>query len=80
MSAADARAQLEDAIRRAMDSAAECRAHAGCPRCEGNLNVAMTAATVYAEQYAAHATEKALQPYRLRDATAEHSPRGGRAS
>jgi len=77
MSAADARAGLEKAIRRA----------AGCPRpdpgdcpvCAGAISVAMAQATVYAEQYAAEAIEKALAPYRLQAATAEHSPKGGRA-
>ena len=77
MSAADARADLETLVRRAMDGCADT---ADCPRCKANLNVAMTQATVYAEQYAAEKVEQALAPYRLRDATAEHSPRGGRAS
>ena len=77
MSAADARADLAALIRRAQEW---CPDSAYCARCEASHNVAMAAATVYAEQFAAEQIEKALAPYRLRAATAEHSPKGGRAS
>jgi histone acetyltransferase (RNA polymerase elongator complex component) len=84
MSAADARADLARLIRRAQDIAAACRSEGpdddSCMACDGSLSVAMAQATVYAEQYAAEAIEKALAPYRLRAATAEHSPKGGRAT
>ena len=78
--ASDARDRLAALIGRAMDAAAKCSypGPGDCPSCDAMHDVAMTAATVYAEQYAAQAIEKALAPYRAAAAAREHSPRMGR--
>lgn len=83
--ASDARDQLAKLIRRAQDEARKCTSHQEpCQDCESARNVAMAQADIFATHFAAHfaadGIDKALAPYRLAQAAAEHSPRMGRGA